>query len=208
MEDLGMDMETLRRTSAPGFLDGQMLIAMPGMPDERFMQSVIYLCAHSSEGAMGIVINKRARNIGFPELLVQLEIIEREDIIRLPEQVARVGVLAGGPVETSRGFVLHSTDVIIEESTLPIADNIGLTVTLDMLRAIARGKGPERAVLALGYASWGAGQLEREIGQNTWLHGLPDHEMVFSQDHGAKYDRALRSLGIDPVFLSQEAGRA
>lgn len=203
-----MDLDALRRAPTPGFLDGQMLIAMPGMPDERFARTVIYLCAHSSEGAMGIVVNKRARNIGFPELLVQLDIIGKDEAIRLPERATRVPVLAGGPVETSRGFVLHSMDVVIEDSTLPIAEEIGLTITLDMLRTIARGEGPENAVLALGYASWGAGQLEREIRENTWLHGPADAGFIFGGEQAGKYDQALRSLGIDPAFLSQEAGRA
>lgn len=203
-----MKLEALRRSHPPGFLDGQMLIAMPGMPDERFAHAVIYLCAHSPEGAMGIIVNRRARNVAFPDLLVQLDIIVRDQAIRLPERAERVAVLAGGPVETSRGFVLHSTDVVIEDSTVNIAENIGLTITIDMLRAIARGEGPESAVLALGYASWGAGQLEREIQQNTWLHGLPDPEIVFGSDHDAKYNRALRMLGIDLAFFSQESGRA
>lgn len=202
-----MDLETLR-PATPGFLDGQMLIAMPGMPDERFARTVIYLCAHSADGAMGLVVNKRARNVGFSDLLVQLDIVTRDQAIRLPERAGRVPVLSGGPVEATRGFVLHSTDFEIEESTLSIAENIGLTVTLDMLRAIARGEGPQSAVLALGYASWGAGQLEREIRENTWLSGAVDADFIFGQDQEAKYDRALRSLGIDPVFLSQEAGRA
>jgi putative transcriptional regulator len=203
-----MDIERLRRAGAPGFLDGQMLIAMPGTPDERFARAVIYLCAHSSEGAMGIVINKGAQSIGFPELLVQLDIIAKDQAIRLPSRAERVAVLSGGPVETTRGFVLHSTDVVIEDSTLPIAENMGLTITVDMLRAIARGEGPESAVLALGYASWSAGQLEREIQENTWLHGPPEPGIVFGLDHDAKYDRALRAIGIDPAFLSQEAGHA
>lgn len=204
---LAMDIANLRK-SAPGSLDGHMLIAMPSMPDERFARTVIYMCAHSSEGAMGIVVNKPARHLGFPELLVQLDIIARDQAIRLPDRAGRVPVLAGGPVETSRGFILHSNDVVIEESTLPIAENIGLTITVDMLRTIARGEGPHQALLALGYASWGAGQLEREIRENSWLHGPLDSELIFASDHEAKYDRALKALGIDPVFLSQEAGRA
>lgn len=204
----GMDLEKLRRHSEPGFLDGQMLIAMPGMPDERFSKTVVYLCAHSAEGAMGIVVNRQARNIGFPELLVQLDIIAKDQAIRLPRRAERVAVLAGGPVETTRGFVLHSTDCIIEDSTLPIGENVGLTITVDMLRMIARGEGPESAVLALGYASWGAGQLEREIQQNSWLHGPTDIDLLFGADHESKYGRALRRLGIDPAYLSNDAGHA
>lgn len=203
-----MDIEKLRKNDGPGFLDGKLLIAMPGMPDERFARTVIYMCAHSAEGAMGIVINKRARNVGFPDLLVQLDVIARDQAIRLPDRAGRVSVLVGGPVETSRGFVLHSTDCVIEDSTVPLAENIGLTITLEMLRMIARGEGPESAVLALGYASWSAGQLERELQQNSWLHGPAEPDIVFGSDHEAKYDRALRALGIDPAFLMQDGGRA
>jgi putative transcriptional regulator len=203
-----MNFEDLRRAGPPGLLDGQMLIAMPGMPDERFARTVVYMCAHSDEGAMGIIVNRRAKHLVLPDLLVQLDVIAKDQAIRLPRRAERVAVLAGGPVETSRGFVLHSTDFIIENSTLPIAENIGMTITVDILRAIARGEGPENAILALGYASWSAGQLEREISENAWLHGTPDEGIVFGEDHEAKYDRALRMLGIDPAFLSQEAGRA
>src|SRR5205814_10307193 len=125
-----------------GFLDGQMLIASPGMQDERFARSVIYMCAHSSEGAMGIVVNQPAANINFPDLLVQLEVIPASDIIQLPRRAGTVKVLRGGPVETGRGFVLHSADFFIENSTLPIDDGICLTATLDILKAIALGDGP------------------------------------------------------------------
>src|SRR6266705_2379529 len=153
-----------------GYLDGQMLIAMPAMGDERFSRSVIYVCAHSSEGAMGIVVNQPAANINFPDLLVQLEVIPEADLIQLPRRAGTVKVLKGGPVETRRGFVLHSADFFIENSTLPIDEGICLTATLDILKAIAHGKGPESAVLALGYAGWAPGQLESEIQGNGWLH--------------------------------------
>src|ERR1700680_2796398 len=126
-----------------GYLDGQMLIAMPTMSDERFARSVIYVCAHSSEGAMGIVVNQPAANINFPDLLVQLEVIPAADLIQLPSRAETVKVLKGGPVETGRGFVLHTADFFIENSTLPIDDGICLTATLDILQAIARGQGPE-----------------------------------------------------------------
>src|SRR5215471_10047145 len=132
-----------------GYLDGQMLIAMPSMRDERFSRSVIYVCAHSSEGAMGIIINQVAANVNFPDLLVQLEVIPAADLIQLPQRAGSVKVLKGGPVETGRGFVLHSADFFIENSTLPIDDGICLTATLDILKAIARGDGPASAVLAL-----------------------------------------------------------
>src|SRR5215212_8824680 len=155
---------------ARGFLDGQMLIASPGMQDERFSRSLIYMCAHSSEGAMGIVVNQPAPNISFPDLLVKLDVVGAPDLIQLPPHAGEVKVLKGGPVETSRGFVLHSADFFIENSTLPIDDGICLTATLDILKAIARGDGPASALLALGYAGWAPGQLETEIQENGWLH--------------------------------------
>src|SRR5256714_2168159 len=165
-----------------GYLDGQMLIAMPSMRDERFSRSVIYVCAHSSEGAMGIVVNQPAQNINFSDLLVQLEVIPAADLIQLPSRAGQVKVLKGGPVETGRGFVLHSADFFIENSTLPIDDGICLTATLDILKAIARGTGPQSAVLALGYAGWAAGQLENEIQENGWLHCSADPDLIFGAD--------------------------
>ncbi len=194
--------------SARGYLDGQMLIAMPAMGDERFARSLIYVCAHSSEGAMGIVVNQAAPNIKFPDLLVQLEVIPASERIQLPERAEEVKVLKGGPVETGRGFVLHSADFFIENSTLPIDEGICLTATLDILKAIARGKGPSNAILALGYAGWAPGQLEQEIQQNGWLHCAADPELIFGQDIDHKYERALAKLGIDPGMLSSEAGHA
>jgi putative transcriptional regulator len=196
------------KTPARGYLDGQMLIAMPSMGDDRFARAVIYVCAHSSEGAMGIVVNQPAANIKFPDLLVQLEVIPASERIELPVQAEDVKVLKGGPVETGRGFVLHSADFFIENSTLPIDDGICLTATLDILKAIARGNGPENAILALGYAGWKAGQLEQEIQQNGWLHCAADSELIFGTDTDHKYERALRKIGIDPGMLSSEAGHA
>src|SRR5436853_1345724 len=165
-----------------GYLDGQMLIAMPAMGDERFTRSLIYVCAHSSEGAMGIIVNQPAANINFPELLVQLDVIPAAELIQLPPRAGEVVVLKGGPVETGRGFVLHTPDFFIENSTLPIDDGICLTATLDILKAIARGDGPASAVLALGYAGWDRGQLENEIRQNGWLHCPADRELIFGSD--------------------------
>lgn len=191
-----------------GYLDGQMLIAMPGMRDERFSRSLIYVCAHSSEGAMGIVVNHPAANISFPDLLVQLEVIPAADLIQLPGQVGSVKVLRGGPVETGRGFVLHSADFFIENSTLPIDEGICLTATLDILKAIARGKGPASAVLALGYAGWAPGQLETEIQENGWLNCNADSELIFGPDIDGKYEKALRKLGVNVGMLSSEAGHA
>lgn len=194
--------------SARGYLDGQMLIAMPAMGDERFARTVIYVCAHSSEGAMGIVVNQAAPNIKFPDLLVQLEVIPASERIQLPVRAEEVKVLKGGPVETGRGFVLHSADFFIENSTLPIDEGICLTATLDILKAIARGKGPSNAILALGYAGWAPGQLEQEIQQNGWLHCDADPDLIFGQDIERKYERALAKIGIDLGMLSSEAGHA
>src|ERR1700755_1598693 len=180
-----------------GFLDGQMLIASPGMRDERFARTLIYMCAHSSEGAMGIVINQPAQHISFRDLLVKLDVIPEADKIMLPQKAGGVTVLKGGPVETERGFVLHSADFFIENSTLPIDEGICLTATLDILKAIARGDGPASAILALGYAGWSPGQLENEIQENGWLHCTADAELIFGSDNDGKYAKALKKLGID-----------
>src|SRR5215470_10590807 len=196
------------KTARRGYLDGQMLIAMPTMRDDRFSRSVIYVCAHSSEGAMGIVVNQPAPNINFPDLLVQLEVIPASDLIQLPRRAGTVKVLKGGPVETGRGFVLHSADFFIENSTLPIDDGICLTATLDILKAIARGDGPASALLALGYAGWAPGQLEMEIQENGWLHCPADPELIFGSDTDGKYAMALKKIGIDLGMLSSEAGHA
>jgi len=196
------------KAAGRGYLDGQMLIAMPTMRDERFARSVIYVCAHSSEGAMGIVVNQAAPNIRFSELLVQLEVIPAAELIQLPPRAGVIKVLKGGPVETGRGFVLHSSDFVIENSTLPIDDGICLTATLDILKAIARGEGPQSAVLALGYAGWAPGQLESEIQENGWLHCTADPELIFGSDIDGKYSKALRKIGIEPGKLSSQSGHA
>jgi putative transcriptional regulator len=197
-----------RKTAKRGYLDGQMLIAMPSMGDDRFARSVIYVCAHSTEGAMGIIVNQPAAHISFSDLLVQLEVLPAADLIRLPQQAGGVKVLKGGPVDTQRGCVLHSADFFIENSTLPIDEGICLTATLDILKAIARGDGPLSAVLALGYAGWAPGQLENEIQENGWLHCSADSELIFGGDNEAKYGKALRKLGVDLGMLSSEAGHA
>ena len=194
--------------SSGSYLDGQLLIAMPVMEDERFARSVIYVCAHSSEGAMGIIVNRPAGSIDFPELLVQLDIIDKVDGIKLPESAETMKVLKGGPVETGRGFVLHSSDFFIEDATLNIDDGICLTATVDILRAIAKGGGPKHAILALGYAGWAPGQLENEIQGNGWLHCAADDDLIFGGDVEAKYQRALLKIGIEPGMLSTEAGHA
>ena len=190
------------------FLEGKMLIAMPTMGDERFARTLIYMCVHNPDGAMGIVVNKPAPNITMPELLNQLEIRVPSESPDINERVLACPVLAGGPVETARGFVLHSQDYYSEESTLPVDDDIGLTASVDILRAIADGRGPDRALLALGYAGWAAGQLEAEIQANGWLHCDPDHELLFGQNIAAKYHCALAKLGVNISLLSGEAGHA
>lgn len=204
---IGMRIDRYSTRARQGYLDGQMLVAMPSMGDERFSRSVIYVCAHSDEGAMGIVVNKAADNLVFPDLLVQLDIITAEEQIRLPA-VDRINVLRGGPVESGRGFVLHSPDFFIDSSTLPIADDVCLTVTVDILKAIAHGDGPRNAVLALGYAGWSPGQLESEIQENGWLTCPADPEIIFDSALGTKYTRALAKIGVDPAMLSGEAGHA
>jgi len=186
-------------SASHGYLDGQLLIAMPVMGDPRFERSVIYLCAHSAEGAMGIIVNRPAGSIDFPGLLVQLDIIKKAETLK---------VLKGGPVDTGRGFVLHSSDFFIKDATLRIDDGICLTATVDILKAIARGAGPKHAILALGYAGWAAGQLESEIQENGWLHCDADPDLIFGSDVEEKYQRALRKIGIDPGMLSNEAGHA
>ena len=195
-------------SSRQSYLDGQLLIAMPVMGDPRFERSVIYMCAHSADGAMGIMVNRPAGSIDFPDLLVQLNIINKDDQIKLPDTAESMKVMRGGPVDTGRGFVLHSSDFFLENATLPIDDKICLTATVDILKAIANGNGPKHAILALGYAGWGPGQLENEIQGNGWLHCDADPDLVFGDDIDEKYARALRKIGIDLGMLSNEAGHA
>jgi putative transcriptional regulator len=191
-----------------GFLDGQLLVAMPGIGDPRFERTVIYLCAHSAEGAMGLVVNKTADGITFGELLERLDIVGEGDPITFEPAIAERPVQFGGPVETGRGFVLHSADYFSAEATLPIDSRIGLTATLDVLRAIAAGRGPKLSLMALGYSGWGPGQLESEIQRNGWITVPADEEIVFDTDLNAKYGRAMQKLGVDLSKLSGQAGRA
>ena len=190
------------------FLPGMFLVAMPGMMDQRFDRAVIYLCAHSDDGAMGIIINKPAEDIVFPELLQQLEIIPEKPSISLPSQAGNMKVLRGGPVETSRGFVLHSVPVEPIEGSVTAGDEIRLSATIDILKAIARGQGPDEAIFALGYAGWASGQLESENQDNGWMICPLDRKILFDQEFDSKYVRALGSLGIDPAMLSPLAGHA
>jgi putative transcriptional regulator len=196
------------RSQSDGFLDGHLLMAMPSMADKRFARAVVYICAHSADGAMGIVINKLASEVNFRDLLVQLDIVQARNEPHLPGDVDQVRVHRGGPVETGRGFVLHSADFFLENASLPIADEVCLTATLEILRAIAEGRGPGQALLALGYAGWAPGQLEFEIQSNGWLHSPADRSILFDDDVDSKYDRALAKIGVEPAMLSMDAGHA
>ena len=191
----------MERTEDAGqYLAGQLLIAMPGMQDPRFARSVIYMCAHNAEGAMGLVINQVLDLLTFPDLLEQLGIETKG--LRDP-----INVHFGGPVESGRGFVLHSADYV-KEATLVVDENIALTATVDILRAIAIGDGPTRSLLALGYAGWSPGQLDEEFKANGWLSVAPDNELVFGPKLETKWDQALAKMGIDPRMLSGDAGHA
>lgn len=201
-----MDLLRHKKPSSGGFLDDQFLIAMPGMKDDRFTRSVIYVCAHSSEGAMGLIINQ-PQPMRFPDLLVQLGIVNEQEAIRLPATARDFPIRNGGPVDRSRGFVLHTDDYTVE-SSMPISEEVCLTTTIDILRAISIGRGPRRALMALGYAGWGAGQLEQEIAENGWLTCAADSDLLFDADLDRKYDRVLASLGIDLAHLSNSAGHA
>ena len=188
-------------TDAPSMLDGKLLIAMPGMGDPRFEKSVVFMCAHSDDGALGLIINKPAPDLQFSDLLKQLDID-----VGPPDRNTRVHF--GGPVEHVRGFVLHSGDYLSSESTLTVSDAFGMTSTLDVLEDLARGAGPDSALLALGYSGWGPGQLEGEILQNGWLTCDATPELVFGGDDDAKWEAALNSIGVDPRMLSGSAGHA
>jgi putative transcriptional regulator len=184
-------------------LTGKLLIAMPGMGDPRFEKSVILMCAHSDEGAMGLIVNKPMPDLGFADLLKQLGIGDDAP------PASEIRVHFGGPVEHGRGFVLHSDDYDSSTSTtLKVSGGFGMTATLDILENIARGTGPARAFLALGYAGWGPGQLEGEIAQNGWLTAEASPELVFAADNSGKWGQALKTLGVDPLTLSSDAGHA
>lgn len=182
-------------------LGGSILISMPGMGDPRFEKSVILICAHSPEGAMGLIINKPSTELSFSGLLEHLE------IPRAP-QGRDIRVHLGGPVERGRGFVLHSGDYHAEGGTMEVAGGYGMTATLDILQALALGAGPRDALLALGYAGWGPGQLESEIARNDWLTATPAQDLIFGAQDSAKWAAALRGMGIDPLTLSPTSGRA
>lgn len=188
------------KTETESYLTGQFLIAMPGMQDDRFQQTVIYMCAHGPGGAMGLVVNKPMESISFPDMLEQLEII-------VPPEGEGIDVLFGGPVETGRGFVLHSPDYV-HDATMVVDDDVALTATIDVLKAIAGGDGPKQSLLALGYAGWGPGQLDDEIKENGWLCVDADPDLLFNTDVESKWQGAMKKLGIDPLMLSDSAGNA
>jgi len=182
-------------------LTGKLLIAMPGMGDPRFESSVVFVCAHSDEASMGLIVNKPVEELSLDDLLEQLEITSG------PGSRGK-GVHFGGPVEHGRGFVLHSGDYSCEGATLHVDERFGMTATRDILRDIARGMGPERQIMALGYAGWGPGQLEAEITANGWLTCEADPRIVFHELDEMKWQAALRSMGVEPSMLSGAAGRA
>jgi putative transcriptional regulator len=182
------------------YLTGQLLIAMPNMRDPRFARTVIYVCAHNADGAMGLVVNRLVGSVTFPDLLTQLG-IDTDDAIE------EIRVHFGGPVESGRGFVLHSGEYH-HASTLQVAEQMALTATIDILQDMAKGRGPQRSLLALGYAGWGAGQLDAEIQSNGWLNVAADEQLVFDENLDSKWERAIAKLGVDPSLLSSDAGHA
>ncbi len=183
-----------------GYLAGQMLIAMPQMQDSRFSRTVVYLCAHTAEGAMGLVVNRLFSALSFPDLLEQLNI----DPTPLCDPIR---IHFGGPVEAGRGFVLHSSDYL-QDTTLMVDEHVALTATVDVLKAIAEGRGPRQSMLALGYAGWGAGQLDSEIRENAWLIVPADDELLFGQEIEHKWERAIAKIGVDFSMLSGDVGHA
>ncbi|MFK0384736.1 MULTISPECIES: YqgE/AlgH family protein [Rhizobium/Agrobacterium group] len=201
-----MSFSTLMEKRERGFLDGQFLIAMPGLDDGNFARSVVYICAHSDAGAMGFIIN-RPQQITFTDILLHLKLVDSNDAIMLPNRTRDFPIQSGGPVETGRGFVLHSDDYG-SESSIPVSDEISLTATLDIVRAISNGHGPKRATMLLGYAGWGPGQLENEIANNGWLNCPASDDLIFDRLLDNKYERALALMGVDPRMLSAEAGHA
>lgn len=183
------------------FLEGKLLVAMPGMGDHRFEHAVIFICSHSEGGAMGLIVNKPARNLNFPDLLDQLKIDPPKDD-NVPD------IYMGGPVEHGRGFVLHSLDYDVPDSTMSVPGGFGMTATVDVLRDIADGVGPAKALLALGYSGWAPGQLEGEFQRHGWLACDADHTLIFAVEPEKRWEAAMEKIGIDPRLLSAEGGRA
>ena len=190
-----------RTIEGENFLEGKLLIALPGMSDPRFVKSVIFMCAHSHDGAMGIMINRPVEGLSFRELMQKLE-------LEITPEAAERPVLFGGPVETGRGFVLHSGDYDTADATLPVSEDVSLTATIEILRAMGQGKGPRKALFALGYAGWGPGQIEDEIRANGWIHCDTDAALLFDSALESKWSRAVRKLGIDLSALTSHVGQA
>jgi putative transcriptional regulator len=187
-------------TEKTGYLTGQLLIAMPAMLDSRFEKTVIYMCIHNVDGAMGLVINRRMDEISFPELLQNLNIDCDAPDPNIPVQY-------GGPVETGRGFVLH-TEEYEQDGTISVHDGVRLTATIEILAAMADRRGPMKSILALGYAGWGPGQLDSEIQQNAWLHVPADEALLFDTALDGKWDHAIAKIGVDVSLLSGDHGHA
>jgi putative transcriptional regulator len=190
-----------RAIEGESFLEGKLLIAMPGMTDPRFEKSVVYMCAHSVDGAMGIIVNKAVTGLSFQDLLRKLD-------LEVTPRAPNFPVLYGGPVDTGRGFVLHSADYECAVATLPVSEDVSLTATLDILRAMGEGYGPRSAIFALGYAGWSPGQIEDEIRSNGWIHCDCDASLLFNTNLEGKWTTALGKLGIDVSGLSAHAGHA
>lgn len=188
-------------------LEGQFLVAMPDMMDERFAESVILLVGHSDDGAMGIVVNHELANLRFVDILDELDLGDPDALIRLPETIRERSVMRGGPVEKGRGFVLHSADYQ-SGNTYPVTEGVSLTATLDVLRAMAFGPAPRASLLALGCCGWSAGQLEGEIGENGWLTVPFSEGLMFDTPVEDRYEAALASLRITRASLSPDAGHA
>ncbi len=192
------------------YLDGQFLIAMPGMGDPRFERAVIYMCAHTGEGAMGLVINRPMQDMLLGDLLHRLGLLppEETNAIHMPRPLYNQPVFYGGPVEPGRGFVLHTTDYLLSDGTLRVDSFIGLTASLDILHDVVQGRGPQKLMLALGYAGWAPGQLESELMENAWLTAPGDEDIIFHLPPEERYAAALKSIGIDPANLSAASGHA
>jgi putative transcriptional regulator len=195
---LGGTMDLTDSTS--GYLTGQLLVAMPAMQDPRFERSVIYMCIHNADGAMGLIVNRSLESLNFRDLLSQLEMSGAEPTMDIAVQY-------GGPVETGRGFVLHSLEYE-QDGTIIVDNKVGLTATIEVLKDIAADQGPRRALLALGYAGWGPGQLDNEIQQNAWLNVPADDALMFDVDIESRWERAVAKIGIDVSLLSGEHGHA
>ncbi len=188
-----------QRREENGYLTGQLLIAMPAMRDTRFARSVVYLCAHNADGAMGLVVNRLLDSVDYEELLTQLGIENH--------RAEPISIHFGGPVESGRGFVLHSAEYR-QESTLEVNEHFALTATLDVLRDIAKGQGPRQHLFALGYAGWGPGQLDQELQDNGWLTASAEESLIFGPNPAGKWEGAIARLGIDPTRLTFDAGHA